>query len=620
MIKVSDRKQVSYEVYVKDRSGRWQIHGHYSSAQKKQAEEEAKQLERANHVSGVKVIREVYSHGTNSSEEYVLYQTRDQGNLENSNPQAKPKRPASPSQHPPKPAAASPPGPTTTKAASPDRKQKQPKPSIAVKPGNERASGSLVESQSLVSLALKVIVACCLAIAIGLACMFLAARGLEFLPSMGIAISQGFYDKANFLSFVIGFLLSAVPMLMALTQKFKGRARKSLLSYPHQTASSRHRPGHPKTKPRTITPDTAQRKTAAEMAAEVAREENGSETENETENTDPSQREPEASAEDPGETSSDGDLPEKPLSETQEIRATRAQMRDFITGSIQAIQRTVPSLDAYHKFGVNLYVAGACDACSEKHALDQKDGRTILRDCISALGANKNMADTFCKNVDAYILEPKYKDMYGAGRESMSAYIENEKSLSSSVSKAISGWNEKPAAGLQGASKGKLHALMFTDIVNSTAKTQELGDHGAQQMVHIHNQIVRTALINNYGKEVKHMGDGIMAVFPSSASSVEAAIEIQKNMASHNATQDLKFQIRIGINAGEAITEENDLFGSVVQLAARVCAQASGDETLVSENVKNTYTGKRANFVSQGHRQMKGFKEPLEVFQVQART
>ena len=619
MIKVSDRKQVSYEVYVKDRSGRWQIHGHFSSAQKKQAEEEAKQLERANHVSGVKVIREVYSHGTNSSEEYVLYQTRDQGNLENSNPQARPKRPARPNQPAPKPATGQEPELSRPKVPASDHKQKQPKPSAVVKPGNARVAGSLAESQSLVGLAMKVFVVFCLAIAVGLASMFLAARGLEFLPSMGVSISQGFYDKANFLSFVIGFLLSAVPMLMALTQKFKGRARKSLRSYQQQTTTSRHRLGNRKTKAQYNSSGSARRKTAAEMAAEMAREETISEDENETENTAPTQPEPDAADEDPGENS-DGDLPEKPLVETREIQATRKQMRNFITGSIEAIQRTVPSLDAYHKFGVNLYVAGACDACSEKHALDQKDGRTILRDCISALGANKNMADTFCKNVDAYILEPKYKDMYGAGRESMSAYIENEKSLSTSVSKAISSWNEKPAAGLQGASKGKLHALMFTDIVNSTAKTQELGDHGAQQMVHIHNQIVRTALINNYGKEVKHMGDGIMAVFPSSASSVEAAIEIQKNMASHNATQDLKFQIRIGINAGEAITEENDLFGSVVQLAARVCAQASGDETLVSENVKNTYTGKRAHFVSQGHRQMKGFKEPLEVFQVQART
>jgi len=189
-----------------------------------------------------------------------------------------------------------------------------------------------------------------------------------------------------------------------------------------------------------------------------------------------------------------------------------------------------------------------------------------------------------------------------------------------SVSKALESWSEKPAAGPQGTAGKKLHALMFTDIVNSTQKTQELGDHGAQQMVHIHNQIVRTALINNYGKEVKHMGDGIMAVFPSSASSVEAAIEIQKNMASHNASQDLKFQIRIGINSGEAIAEENDLFGTVVQLAARVCAQAGGDEILVSQNTKNTYAGSRANFTSQGTRTMKGFAEPIEVFSATSRV
>ena len=101
----------------------------------------------------------------------------------------------------------------------------------------------------------------------------------------------------------------------------------------------------------------------------------------------------------------------------------------------------------------------------------------------------------------------------------MASYIEDETSINVSVSKALESWSEKPAAGPQGTAGKKLHALMFTDIVNSTQKTQELGDHGAQQMVHIHNQIVRTALINNYGKEVKHMGDGIMAVFPSSASS-----------------------------------------------------------------------------------------------------
>ncbi|NIY77567.1 adenylate/guanylate cyclase domain-containing protein [Thalassospira sp. HF15] len=612
MNQVTARNQVSYEVYVKDRSGRWQIHGHFSGAQKKQAEEEAKQIERANHVSGVKVIREVYNHATNSSDEYVVYETRGQGRLENTNPQAKPKR--SSASKPQGPAPTHSPAPSPSRTEKSDDKADTQASAATQKNSPVRSSSALAESQSLVGLGLKMVVAFCVAIAVGLATMLLAAKGLEFLPGMGLRISQGFYDKANFLSFTVGFLASVVPMLMALTKKFKGRARRPSSTSPRQARSKAPRPGKNRGAETGASSDV-RRKTAAEMAAEIEREDNG-------ETIDDAEAADDQPDEDPKEESQApiDDTPEKPMVETREMRTTREQMRDFITGSIEAIQRSVPSLDAYHKFGVNLYVAGACDACSEKNALDQKDGRLILRDCISALGANKSMADTFCKNVDDYILEPKYKDMYGAGRESMDAYIKNDKSINSSVSKAIADWSEKNAAGPQGAGGKKLHALMFTDIVNSTAKTQELGDHGAQQMVHIHNQIVRTALINNYGKEVKHMGDGIMAVFPSSASSVEAAIEIQKNMASHNASQDLKFQIRIGINAGEAIAEENDLFGSVVQLAARVCAQAGGDETLVSDNVKNTYSGSRASFVSQGTRQMKGFSEPIEVFQVQART
>ena len=606
MNQVAARNQVSYEVYIKDRSGRWQIHGHFTGAQKKQAEEEAKQIERAKHVSGVKVIREVYNHATNSSDEYVVYETRGQGNLENSNAQSRPKanRPAA-AQKP----TAPPPEPTRQTEsngadASSSDEAKAPKPASP-----KRTSAA--ESQSILGLALKMMIAFCVAIAIGLATMLVAAKGLEYLPNMGMQISQGFYDKANFMSFTVGFLASVVPMLMALTKKFKGRAR----SKPSSGRSPKPARTSPAQRSRTrgasnSTPSSGSRMSAAEMAAELERDGMASDTDDDTADSVQDQT-PDAPID---------DTPDRPLVETREMRATREQMKNFISGSMQAIKRTVPVLDAYHKFGVNLYVAGACDACSEKNALEQRDGRAVLRDCISALGANKNMADTFCKNVDDYILEPKYKDMYGAGRESMDAYLKDEKSIMSSVSRAIANWSEKPAANPQGGAGKKLHALMFTDIVNSTAKTQELGDHGAQQMVHIHNQIVRTALINNYGKEVKHMGDGIMAVFPSSASSVEAAIEIQKNMANHNATQDLKFQIRIGINAGEAIAEENDLFGSVVQLAARVCAQAGGDETLVSGNVKNTYSGSRAKFVSMGTRQMKGFAEPVEVFQVQSRT
>ncbi|MCC9620070.1 adenylate/guanylate cyclase domain-containing protein [Thalassospira sp. MA62] len=607
---VAARNEVNYEVYVKDQSGRWQIHAHFSRAQRKQAEEEAKQLEQTKHVIAVKVIREVYDHQTNSSDDYVIYETR--GAAKNPSPS--------------KPDNAPKTGPgsrATRKVGSAPQFARSPcapentKPSSATQENISTISRSGIPITSgVIGLVIKLLIAFCIALALGLATMLLAAKGLEYLPEMGLNISRDFYDKANFICFTVGFLATAVPMLMRLTKNFntqphaKSDHSKSRQSPARSSTAQRNRPVFGDDP--APTPPPRRTKTAAELAAEILTEETG-------QHVTADQVEGRPKSDQTNEIDTPPLTPDRPSTDTTAMQETRQRMKGFISGSIEAIKRNIQELDAYHKFGVNLYVAGACDACGEQNALDIKASRTVLRDCISALGANNSMAETFCKNVDNYILEPKYKDMYGAGRQSMSDYTKDENSISSSVSHAITSWGDRATSTTTSSAKKNIHALMFTDIVNSTAKTQELGDHGAQQLVHIHNQIVRTALINNYGKEVKHLGDGIMAVFPSSANAVHAALEIQQNMVTHNANQDLKFQIRIGINAGEALAEENDLFGSVVQLAARICAQAEGDQSMVSENVKNTYSGNRVQFVSVGERQMKGFSDPIEVFVVQSR-
>ncbi|MFH1803864.1 MAG: adenylate/guanylate cyclase domain-containing protein [Pseudomonadota bacterium] len=579
MNQVIARKQVSYEVYIKDRSGKWVIHAHYNSAQKKAAEEEALTLERMSHVQAVKVIREVYHNDSNRSEDYIIYQTRGSGKKTEAVAQPKVK-----SGNDNRPAA---------KTPEPQAESLDDMPVIdRVRHKPAAQSGET----GFVGLILKVVLIFCAALGIGLVAMLGAARLLEYLPGVGIAISQGFYDKANFIAFIVGFLASAVPMLMSVTRKIRG---------PKNSGGTNEAP-RPRT---TSTARTTGRPARRSMPG------NREIPDSATDATDADET-PESTPED----STDTAAPEiTPVPDTPALHATRQTMKSFISGSIETIRRNIPGMDAYHKFGINLYVAGACDACSEKNALPMQDGRIILKDCITALGANGSMADTFCKNVDQYLLEPKYKDMYGAGRSSMDSYMKDETSITTSVSQAITQWSAQPAAAGAAPAGKKLHALMFTDIVNSTQMTQELGDIGAQKMVHAHNNIVRTALLNNYGKEVKHMGDGIMAVFPSSASAVEAALEIQKNMAAHNQRGDLVFKVRIGINAGEAITEENDLFGTVVQLAARVCAAAGADEVLVSSAVRDTYAGSRAAFTSRGSKAMKGFASPIEVFAATSR-
>ena len=142
--------------------------------------------------------------------------------------------------------------------------------------------------------------------------------------------------------------------------------------------------------------------------------------------------------------------------------------------------------------------------------------------------------------------------------------------------------------------------------------TQAMGDAGAQKVVRIHNRVVREALSANAGKEVKHTGDGIMASFNKTSDGVDASIQMQRETALHNINNpDLPLHMKIGLNAGEPIAEDNDLFGTTVQLSARIVDKASADEIFVSEIVRGICSGKNFEFTNRGGYPMKGFGDDV---------
>ena len=161
-------------------------------------------------------------------------------------------------------------------------------------------------------------------------------------------------------------------------------------------------------------------------------------------------------------------------------------------------------------------------------------------------------------------------------------------------------------------------SVMFTDMVGSTELTQTRGDAVAQQIVRTHNRIVRDALTKYAGKEIKHTGDGIMASFPTTSNAVESAIFMQRVTGTHNAANpELPLNLKIGINAGEPIAEDDDLFGTTVQLAARIVDKAVKGEILVSEIVRGICAGKELRFSNRGAFEMKGFADPVTLYQVE---
>jgi class 3 adenylate cyclase len=159
-----------------------------------------------------------------------------------------------------------------------------------------------------------------------------------------------------------------------------------------------------------------------------------------------------------------------------------------------------------------------------------------------------------------------------------------------------------------------IRTVLFTDIVDSTGITQRLGDDAAMTLVEIHDTIVRDALRALGGREVKHTGDGIMASFVSAAAAARCANRIQNALAEYEQrTKELPVKVRIGAAAGEPVENHHDLFGSTVQLAARLCAHAQPEQSLVSNVVAELCIGKGLTFEDLGEVTLRGFEQPIRV-------
>jgi len=173
---------------------------------------------------------------------------------------------------------------------------------------------------------------------------------------------------------------------------------------------------------------------------------------------------------------------------------------------------------------------------------------------------------------------------------------------------------EDSAPATSGTSAPGLVTILFTDMAGSTALTQRLGDDRAQDMVRQHNTAVREALKAHAGQEIKHTGDGIMASFASARGAVDCAVAIQRALDAGDSVR-----VRIGLNAGEPVAEEHDLYGTSVQLAARVCAEADAGEILVSNVVRELAAGKGFLFSDRGDHALKGFEDPVRLYEVRWR-
>jgi class 3 adenylate cyclase len=173
---------------------------------------------------------------------------------------------------------------------------------------------------------------------------------------------------------------------------------------------------------------------------------------------------------------------------------------------------------------------------------------------------------------------------------------------------------DPPAADSNPISETAYRAVMFTDMVASTEITAKLGDAMSVELVRVHDAIVRRSLSKHGGRQVKHLGDGAMASFEIIPDSVRCAVEIERELAAYNEHSSNKISVRIGIHAGEPFEDGGDLFGTAVQLAARICSVGDTGGTHVSGEVVTECSDSELEFISIGKKELKGFPDEIELF------
>jgi class 3 adenylate cyclase len=164
-----------------------------------------------------------------------------------------------------------------------------------------------------------------------------------------------------------------------------------------------------------------------------------------------------------------------------------------------------------------------------------------------------------------------------------------------------------------------LTTILFTDLVNSTQLMQRAGDEDAQRIFKAHYQLLRDAVNANGGSEVKSLGDGLMVAFASAADAVRCAIMMQQ--ASRRRVRGERLAVKVGINAGEPMSEGDDYFGTPVVVARRLCDRAGPGQILCSAVIESLLAGRQAfSFHDLGPLELKGIAAPVEAREVAYET
>jgi adenylate cyclase len=158
--------------------------------------------------------------------------------------------------------------------------------------------------------------------------------------------------------------------------------------------------------------------------------------------------------------------------------------------------------------------------------------------------------------------------------------------------------------------------IAFSDIEDSTAHNEALGDRGWVKVLDRHNKLVQKLVADHGGHVVKNQGDGFMMAFPDAGQAVLCGVGVQRALL-EDAEHWEGIRVRIGIHMGSSVRRGDDLFGRNVAMAARVAGQADGGEILVSDSVREAIDGvPDIELCTPREAELKGFQGSYDLYPV----
>ena len=657
---MSGNHSISIEIYIL-KFGRWEIYANYSHNERDQCIEAAKELDASSRAEGVCVVRETYSSAKNTSREAVIYHSptmkspppvalvtkgrgskgrgsKGRGSKGGGTKGGGTKGGAVQSRAP---------APRNSDDAEGAWQQAENGGKSAAKIPEEKHTAfnhniqklpDVQEESNLAEVLPRLAMVCVVSLIGASAISYVISVFLQYLPQLGVELGKSASQIILVLAFVISFLALFVPLMRRFVPALKtGSPRLAAMAVAEDLSVAAPAPARP---------IMAEIDDVQESVVHYEDDEEESESDSEDGSgegaipavnaavaggsgyqmhrspapnrgddvTNSAEDDASNSAGDNVSNSAGDDASNSAGDNVNNSAKVSTEMLQFIGECLVPLAEAGRPLDAFNRFGLTLYFCGAGEYLASQSRLSKQEIEDILCTHMQKLGHTPEMARGFCSNIDEYLVNPKYFQMYEAGRSEMARHA-SDPGGALGVAGAMDVWNEPAAA--ESRNKKEFVAVLFTDIVGSTALTQERGDDAAQLVVHEHNTIVREALALHGGREIKHTGDGIMATFPQITNAVDGAVAMQQACQRANAADPtLGLGLCIGVNAGEPIHENGDVFGTPVQMAARVLSKAEEDEIAVSNLVREMCTGKNYDFAKKGDYDLKGFAEPVPIYLV----